>query len=507
MWQSYFTPPADRRSDVQRRHDAPGRRATRSRARTTRRSHGRRARSTPSAGTAAARTARPTATSGSRRRCITFPVKMRCHRAARHARGPARFDSRRRDRMRASNDAARANQHRAALARRRSPTIRAARRVARRQSLLHRLLPRGHPAMGQQDRAFVADGVFAYLRRRRSLEALARDDATRGSSRSPSSCASSGTACASSQPSLNAADALWLRAFKSRLATPLAPAVAADLPDWLWERLGDAYGDDERAALARAWLAAAPLDLRINPLKTTRDDARAALAASGIDADADAVFAARPARRGPAVARAASAARRRRARGAGRRQPARRLPRRAAAHRHGRRFLRRRRRQDAAARRADALAGPALRVRRRTSKRLANLKPRLARSGLSNVHPQLLAQRARHEGQAPRRQDRPRAGRRAVHRLRHAAPQSRSQVAAAGIRGRRARAQAARDPRRRRDAREARRPARLRDVQRAARGERGDRRRVSRRASGVRARRRRGRARARRHRARHRARR
>ena len=63
-------------------------------------------------------------------------------------------------------------------------------------------------------------------------------------------------------------------------------------------------------------------------------------------------------------------------------------------------------------------------------KRLANLKPRLARSGLSNVHPQLIAHRARREGQAPRRQDRPRAGRRAVHRLRHAAAQSRPQVAA-----------------------------------------------------------------------------
>jgi 16S rRNA (cytosine967-C5)-methyltransferase len=35
------------------------------------------------------------------------------------------------------------------------------------------------------------------------------------------------------------------------------------------------YGEDERKALAQAWLAAAPLDLRINPLKTTRDEARA----------------------------------------------------------------------------------------------------------------------------------------------------------------------------------------------------------------------------------------
>ena len=44
----------------------------------------------------------------------------------------------------------------------------------------------------------------------------------------------------------------------------------------------------------------APLDLRVNPLKTTRDEALAALAASGIDVAADAVLAARHAHRGPA---------------------------------------------------------------------------------------------------------------------------------------------------------------------------------------------------------------
>jgi len=60
--------------------------------------------------------------------------------------------------------------------------------------------------------------------------------------------------------------------------------VAADLPDWLWERLGAAFGEDERVELARAWLAQAPLDLRANPLKATRDVARQALATAGFDA-------------------------------------------------------------------------------------------------------------------------------------------------------------------------------------------------------------------------------
>ena len=120
--------------------------------------------------------------------------------------------------------------------------------------LLHQFFRR-HPAIGQQDRAFVADGVFAYLRRRRSLEELAQT--TR-----PLQLALAvtvrelGIGIRELEGALDEGDAVWLRAFKSRLATPLSPAVAADLPDWLWERLGAAYGDVERAALARAWLAA-----------------------------------------------------------------------------------------------------------------------------------------------------------------------------------------------------------------------------------------------------------
>ena len=64
-----------------------------------------------------------------------------------------------------------------------------------------------------------------------------------------------------------------------------------------------------------------------------------------------------------------------------------------------------------------------------SDKRLANLAPRLKRSGLSNVHPAAHLRRERREGEAPARQDRPRAGRRAVHRPGHAAAQSRPQVA------------------------------------------------------------------------------
>ena len=248
---------------------------------------------------------------------------------------------------------------------------------------------RAHPAMGQHDRAFVAEGVFALLRRMRSLEALAESTEPRKLAIA-AIVRELGRSLRDLEPALTAADEIWLRAFKSRLHDALPPAVANDLPDWLWDRVGAAYGDAERVALSRAWLAPAPFDLRVNPLKTTRDQALAALADDG--------FAAAPTPYSPLGIRIAG---------------------RVSLTQHpwladGRLEV-----QDegsqlvgyvVAPKRADMvvdfcagaggktlLLGALMRSQGRlyafdvANKRLANLSPRLKRSGLSNVHPQLLA--------------------------------------------------------------------------------------------------------------------
>ncbi len=253
---------------------------------------------------------------------------------------------------------------------------------------LHRFF-RERRDIGQHDRAFIAEGVFAWLRRRRSLEALAQTGASR-----PLALAvvvrELGHSVRELQDVLPRDDVEWLRAFKARLATPLEPAVAADLPDWLWTRLGEAYGDEERALLARALLQPAPLDLRVNPLKTTRDAARTELAASGIEAVDTPVS--------PLGLRVAG------------RPPINRHPlfvqgalevQDEASQLVG--WLVAPRRTDmvvdfcAGAGGKTLLLGALMRSQGRlyafdvSEKRLANLKPRLARSGLSNVHPQWLA--------------------------------------------------------------------------------------------------------------------
>ena len=60
-------------------------------------------------------------------------------------------------------------------------------------------------------------------------------------------------------------------------------AVRLEVPDWILPKLEARFGAVLDAELS-AMLGPAPLDLRVNMLKTTRDAARSALAAEGIDA-------------------------------------------------------------------------------------------------------------------------------------------------------------------------------------------------------------------------------
>jgi len=141
---------------------------------------------------------------------------------------------------------------------------------------------RRHPRLGQRDRAFVAENVFATLRHLRSLTARAADSDAR--KLAIAVVMRSGLSLRELDGAISADERVWATALKARKPS-LSSAEVAELPDWLWEQLGVAMPAPERDALTRSWLASAPLDLRINPLAIKRDAARAALAASGIAAE------------------------------------------------------------------------------------------------------------------------------------------------------------------------------------------------------------------------------
>jgi 16S rRNA (cytosine967-C5)-methyltransferase len=119
--------------------------------------------------------------------------------------------------------------------------------------------------VGSLDRQLVAEGFYAWLRHRLSVEAIAGEGA---------------------KPVALALAAL-ARQFRRRVTVPpgeedrytkflnadqaLGAHPKRELPTWLWDRLGLQYGEEERVLLAESLLTPATFDIRVNTLKAKRD--------------------------------------------------------------------------------------------------------------------------------------------------------------------------------------------------------------------------------------------
>jgi len=247
---------------------------------------------------------------------------------------------------------------------------------------------RDHPMLGARDRGVIADTAFAVLRHLRKLEFLAGSRAARPLVL----CALvfvAGRPVRSLQPYLRGDEGAWLAGLRQQDLATLPAAVRLSLPDWLHERLVAAHGDMVAERIGLSMLDPAPLDLRVNTMLTRREDVLSELLADGI--------AAAPTALSPIGVR---------------------LEGKPAIERH-RLFrdgwvevqdegsqlvtllLEARRGQMvvdfcAGAGGKTLAIGAAMRSEGRvyafdtSERRLANLKPRLKRSGLSNVHPQLI---------------------------------------------------------------------------------------------------------------------
>jgi 16S rRNA (cytosine967-C5)-methyltransferase len=141
---------------------------------------------------------------------------------------------------------------------------------------------------GARDRAFIAETAYAVLRRKRWLERLAGAPPLQPSARQLVLLALSrlrGLSARQLEPALAKGDAEWLAECRARPELALSLAEQADLPDWVVARLEPALGAERLLALARALNAPAPLDLRANLLKATRDEVITRLAADRIAAE------------------------------------------------------------------------------------------------------------------------------------------------------------------------------------------------------------------------------
>ena len=142
---------------------------------------------------------------------------------------------------------------------------------------------RENPALGAKDRAFIADTVYQALRRRRLLEFLC-DGVDARRLLLGVLLRLQGVSLRELGPLLNKQQTEWAHAIKAKSTSNLPLAVQADLPDWLWEKLVTQYGEQEALALARSFHLPAPLDLRVNRLNGNREAVLALFSKEGIAA-------------------------------------------------------------------------------------------------------------------------------------------------------------------------------------------------------------------------------
>jgi 16S rRNA (cytosine967-C5)-methyltransferase len=142
---------------------------------------------------------------------------------------------------------------------------------------------RDNKHLGQRDRALIADTVYVALRRRRLLEHVT-PKATPREMALAALVKLQGVSLSQIEAALKPGEVEWLTALKGRDFDALPFEVRADLPDWVIEKLRKTHTDEQILALARGLQNAAPLDLRVNPLKAPREAVLDRLAFDEIEA-------------------------------------------------------------------------------------------------------------------------------------------------------------------------------------------------------------------------------
>ncbi|HET9652462.1 MAG TPA: RsmB/NOP family class I SAM-dependent RNA methyltransferase [Usitatibacter sp.] len=142
---------------------------------------------------------------------------------------------------------------------------------------------RDHRSLGARDRALVADTVYAALRRRRLLEHVT-PHATPREIALAALVKLQGIGLAQIEAVLRGGEKDWLARLKALDLETLPFEIRADLPDWVIARLRPVMDDEAILALGRSLQQSAPLDLRVNTLKAPREAVLDRLAYDRIEA-------------------------------------------------------------------------------------------------------------------------------------------------------------------------------------------------------------------------------
>jgi 16S rRNA (cytosine967-C5)-methyltransferase len=135
---------------------------------------------------------------------------------------------------------------------------------------------RNNRELGTKERAFVAESVYGVLRRLRYLSTVAANEEGDPDDARKLILAwlvkVEGKSIRELESILNEQQTEWAQAIKAKSTENLPLAVQADVRDWLWAKLVAQYGETEALTICRSMFEQASLDLRVNTIKGNRDD-------------------------------------------------------------------------------------------------------------------------------------------------------------------------------------------------------------------------------------------
>jgi 16S rRNA (cytosine967-C5)-methyltransferase len=138
-----------------------------------------------------------------------------------------------------------------------------------------------HPRLGGRERGAIAECVYSVLRNK----TFYTDFAGGATMRRLVLMGMADAIGAESLGGLSEEENAFLARIKEIDRSLLPPKQRANLPDWLYDKFVAQYGEEETLRLAAVLNTPAPLDLRVNALKANREDVVAELATAPIAAE------------------------------------------------------------------------------------------------------------------------------------------------------------------------------------------------------------------------------
>ncbi|MCH8622696.1 RsmB/NOP family class I SAM-dependent RNA methyltransferase [Undibacterium sp. TS12] len=143
---------------------------------------------------------------------------------------------------------------------------------------------REHPRLGSRERGVIAEAIYGLLRNK-AVYTNFSESGTGSPMRRLSLLGLADAVGVDSLGGLTEDETAWLTRVMDIDRAHLPVVMKANLPAWLWTKLLERFGEEEAMKLATSLNTPAPLDLRVNTLKGDRDTVIASLAQAPIIAE------------------------------------------------------------------------------------------------------------------------------------------------------------------------------------------------------------------------------